>query len=408
MSPTPIQPGLVHLVLQYIAPPSQLTQPIPPHLLSKSLLQRHHFLQITPDDPKEYLCWPNSQGRAVELLEDLPQQLDDDPASYPVHYTSDAEQAYAHVCLPSADINGVRMVFEWDEADGWRYHDLAMMPFPPASRATLQQPEAKEIKPVIPLVPAELYTANLYADDGDDDDDYWNAYGSQDDAAALNDDPFMASKDVDAGTEDAYWARYSSVHGTADSTRPSPPPQPKRKLYPVGPDVLDAGAESPNPLPVPARSDLHYSHGDTLPILGSLAPHGNSRWDPASPRTLAKLLAEVSPRASPLPSPLSASETAEVDSEVSSPTVGGSSGSGEGSPGSLPSLDDSSLATVRPTDLRASPYDEEEAEMGALHDGIRGLWKLWEMGRRKRSAPQGHEDSKELFLEVVRDVISFS
>lgn len=212
--PTPIQPGLVHLILQYIAPPSQLTQPIPPHFLSKSLLRRHHFLQITPDDPQEYLCWPNSRGRAVELLENFPRRPDDEPVSYPVQYTSDAEETLAHVCLPVSGGEGVRLVFEWDDADGWKYHDLAMMPFPSNSSTSLEQAPTKETAYIAPSV--QSVTAAYEHNDGDDDD-YWNAYGAQDDAEPSNDDTFMASKDADAGTEDAYWARYSSVHGQSSS-----------------------------------------------------------------------------------------------------------------------------------------------------------------------------------------------
>lgn len=300
------------------------------------------------------------------------------------------------------------MVFEWDEADGWKYHDLALMPFPPGSRPAPPQPddvkETEYVKPTVPLVPATAYAADAYGGDGDGDDDYWNAYGSQDDAASFNDDPFMASKDAEAGTEDAYWARYSSVHGTADSTRPSPPQQPKRKLHPTDPET-NSGTDSPNPLPVPARSELYRSHGDTLPILGSLARHGNSRWDPASPRALAQLLAEVPLRVSPSPSPLSMSETGEVDSDISSPTVGGSNGSDEGSPGSISALEDRPSTALRSLAMCAAA-DNDEAEMNALRDGIRGLWKLWEMGRRKRSDLQESEDNKERFLEVVRDVVS--
>lgn len=51
---------------------------------------------------------------------------------------------------------------------------------------------------------------------------------------------------------------------------------------------------------------------------------------------------------------------------------------------------------------------EDETETSALRDGIRGLWKLWETGRRKRSALGGADGDKELFLEIVKDVISLS
>ena len=51
---------------------------------------------------------------------------------------------------------------------------------------------------------------------------------------------------------------------------------------------------------------------------------------------------------------------------------------------------------------------EDDAETSALRDGIRGLWKLWETSRRKRSVLGGTDSDRELFLEVVKDAISLS
>lgn len=53
---------------------------------------------------------------------------------------------------------------------------------------------------------------------------------------------------------------------------------------------------------------------------------------------------------------------------------------------------------------------EDGIEAGALRDSIRGIWKLWETGRRKHSALKGADATgdKELFLEIVKDVISLS
>jgi len=52
----------------------------------------------------------------------------------------------------------------------------------------------------------------------EDDHDYWNSYGSQDDdSTSLGDERLASTKDSDAGTEDAYWARYSSVHAPMSS-----------------------------------------------------------------------------------------------------------------------------------------------------------------------------------------------
>ena len=101
MSPSTFSPNVLHILLQYISPPSQLTQPIPPHLLSKPLLQRHHFLHLTPEQPDEYLCWPSSpekKAHIVDLLETRSRPLDDDqPTAYPVQYSFDGEDFFAHV-----------------------------------------------------------------------------------------------------------------------------------------------------------------------------------------------------------------------------------------------------------------------------------------------------------------------
>lgn len=141
MSPSPLPPGTVHTVLQYIAPPSQLDQPLPPFLLSKPLLQRHHFLSISTDDPMRYLCWPSETStRAVNLLENLPRPVDDDaPQAYIVQYTSDTEHTYAHIALHAPEeADAVRLVFQW-ELDGWKFHDMKLMPFPKESKSELSE-----------------------------------------------------------------------------------------------------------------------------------------------------------------------------------------------------------------------------------------------------------------------------
>lgn len=220
MAPSPIHPSAVHLVLQYIAPPSQLTQPLPPYLLSRDLLQRHHFLQISFEDPQEYLCWPsatNQKSRAVDLLESVPPSSHDELATYPVQYTSDEEHIYAHVSLSSNSDDGVRLVFQWSD-DGWKYHDASLMPFPQGSRSTVSPEPLHNDPSVSPPRPESIqitYSSESLTNefnDLDDDDDYWNAYGSQD----LEDPIFdraLARKDSAGGTEDAYWAQYASVHG---------------------------------------------------------------------------------------------------------------------------------------------------------------------------------------------------
>ena len=218
MSPTPISPSTVQVALQYISPPSQLDQPLPPYLLSKPLLQRHHFLSISPDDPQEYLCWPTSREqapRAIELLDAIPVPAnDDEPPSFPVNYSFDGEYLYAHADVSHDNAPGARLVFQWDEDDGWKYHDAGIMPFPPSSQASLidvLESKPSVLQPTAPN-PVDSYNSYGFDDSSSDDDDYWNAYGSQDALDESEKDPVSLSSDA-VGTEDAYWAQYASVHG---------------------------------------------------------------------------------------------------------------------------------------------------------------------------------------------------
>lgn len=224
MSPTPLSPSSVHVALQYISPPSQLDRPLPPYLLSKALLQRHHFLAVSPENPAEYLCWPaDTSAQAVELLESYISIADDTPQSYPTHYTSDAENTFAHVALPPAGPSGeaARLVFQWD-IEGWKFHDTRLMPFPAGSSSSLRDVLAASAQPVLSISPASSASSNdPYGfnndDDNGDDDDYWNAYGGAD-----SDSPrpgLQFSKDEAIESEDAYWARYSSVQGLSHLTQ---------------------------------------------------------------------------------------------------------------------------------------------------------------------------------------------
>jgi hypothetical protein len=221
MSPTPLSSTTVYMTLQYISPPSQLDRPLPSHLLSKSLIQRHHFLEISPENAAEYLSWPSDiSAQAVDLLELCPPSHGDDPPSYPIQYTSDAEHTYAHVALPPAGYDGeaTRLVFQWD-SDGWKFHDTKLMPFPSNSVASLNaEPPVTgpTMRTDISSISDTSSQYNAYGfndrDDGsDDDDDYWNAYGAEDDDDVPRER--QTAKDSADDSEDAYWARYSSVQG---------------------------------------------------------------------------------------------------------------------------------------------------------------------------------------------------
>jgi hypothetical protein len=208
MDPVPISPHTINLILQYIAPPSQLVRPIPPHLLSRSLLQRHVFLEISPEDSASYLSWPSpGRDRAIQLLESLPMPLDELSPDFLVGYAVDPEHAYAHVHVNSTGDDGLRLLFEWDGQESWKYHDSNVMPFPAGTRPSLGD------IPVGAAVPSPIPISEFGEEKQDkgDDDDYWNSYGMEDDNAAQL--PSSTSKDETDASEDAYWAQYASVQG---------------------------------------------------------------------------------------------------------------------------------------------------------------------------------------------------
>jgi hypothetical protein len=215
MDPVPISPHTINLILQYIAPPSQLVRPIPPHLLSRSLLQRHVFLEISPEDSASYLSWPSpGRDRAIQLLESLPMPLDELSPDFLVGYAVDPEHAYAHVHVNSTGDDGLRLLFEWDGQESWKYHDSNVMPFPAGTRPSLGDiPVGAAVPSPIPISEfgEEKQDKGGDSDAKNDDDDYWNSYGMEDDNAAQL--PSSTSKDETDASEDAYWAQYASVQG---------------------------------------------------------------------------------------------------------------------------------------------------------------------------------------------------
>lgn len=211
-----ISPGTVQTVLNYLCP---LSEPLPPHLLSSSLLKRHHFLQITIDDAQNYLCWPAHQSHlALSLLEALPHDfgnnfhLRDDLFS--VRYSADPESLFAHIRIIAGALHlspDLRLVFIW-ETNSWRYHNLALMPFPPTSHSSLS--DALAAFSPEDFQDSYSLTLNNVQDDDNDDDDYWNAYGQTDDPHAAK--PHSAQNLSSLNSEDAYWAQYSSIHGLSN------------------------------------------------------------------------------------------------------------------------------------------------------------------------------------------------
>lgn len=177
-SPPPLPAHAVTLLLSYLSP---LDRPLPPHLLSTPLRQRHAFLGLgheldSADDAAIYLSWPtksasvsgpgadpkDTQSTIANLLAALPSPENFDPLSaYSTCYSFDGEAVYAHACVPvqsfsqlfsSTNAPGLRLVFRWEaedvegeiaghdgNAEGWKYHDVKPMPFPADAQET---PEA--------------------------------------------------------------------------------------------------------------------------------------------------------------------------------------------------------------------------------------------------------------------------
>lgn len=211
MNPSNVEQHNVDYILQFISPPSNL-QTIPVHALSRALMQRHHFLGISPDTPHEYLSWPsNDDGKAgkeaIDLLEQYYTYAQHHP--YRIAYTSDGDYTYGHVALSCSGLSkGIRLVFQWDfSSESWKFHDLKTMPFPEGAKSS---PQA-----VSPFSTQVMSTPTLVAGGGsptseEDDDAYWNAYGTDNRSYG---GPASASIN-DPGSEDAYWARYSAIQGS--------------------------------------------------------------------------------------------------------------------------------------------------------------------------------------------------
>jgi hypothetical protein len=164
---------------------------------------------LTPDDPASYLAWPSdcdSHTTAIRLLEAFQKPIDDSLYStFPVCYSADAESTYAHVAVSPDHLPGLRLVFQWNSPEGWKYHNITLMPFPPNTFDSVHD--------ALPFQPHDFLAEPIMNIVNDDtDDSYWDAYGhggDDDDPAFLT----VTKDDSQAGTEDAYWSQYAEVQG---------------------------------------------------------------------------------------------------------------------------------------------------------------------------------------------------
>ncbi|KAG6911945.1 hypothetical protein DXG01_000193 [Tephrocybe rancida] len=245
------------------------------------------------------------------------------------------------------------------------------MPFPPNAYDSLEE--------MFTSKPHDFLDQPSIADGDDGRDSYWDAYGLSDDS----DDQLGTGRpkvEHDTGTEDAYWAQYSAVHGSGDSARPTPPTVNQR---------LDS-----------ERVILAYPHHRTSSAYNPLAP--------PSPKALASLLADLPPRT---PSPIF---------DDSDSGFGSASASGSASPPILSSPDINSsdapsallsAATYTPllqvdsgSPVNEHPLAEDLEAQNAVKDTIRGVYRLWR-ARRVTGSPTFDGDHDE-FLGIVRQALS--
>jgi hypothetical protein len=144
--------------------------------------------------------------------------LDEQAPDLLIGYTVDPEHAYAHVHVKPTGDDGLRLIFEWDGEESWKYHDATVMPFPPETRPFLGDSAAQATSVSIPT--PQLGEKQVKGGNGEDDDDdeYWNSYGVEDDSGAKL-LPSTSKSEMDV-SEDAYWARYTAVQGMFSLTLP--------------------------------------------------------------------------------------------------------------------------------------------------------------------------------------------
>ncbi|KDR85019.1 hypothetical protein GALMADRAFT_233586 [Galerina marginata CBS 339.88] len=355
-----ISPATVHVVLDYLCP---LAGPIPPHLISRPLLQRHHFLALSPDNAAEYLAWPSpEQSHAVHLLQSEPIPTHDLP--FPVHYLPDPESIQAHVRITPA----LRLVFLWDKNHGWLYHNVALMPFPANSYSSFD--DALAACSPEDFLPEQSHHFTVQ---GDDDDSYWNAYGQGDVPDHNSSSGYL---DPNPSSEDAYWAQYATVQGSGDSTLPSPRLSKKK---------LPAEGEQDNDIPeriIVPSDDLQTNHAELYNPL-----------EPPPPASLARRLEALAAESGTNSPPLF-DDYPTRDSNTASPQA----------LEAMPALTSSSSTASPPQPLSDGFIVDQvsnHATQDALRDNIKSLFQLWKLARPDKSI----NEDKEFFLNTVRQAL---
>ncbi|KAJ1311193.1 hypothetical protein OPQ81_009694 [Rhizoctonia solani] len=389
MNPTPLASHTISLALQYLLPPSEL----PTHLISRPLLQRHHFLNISPSDTAAYLCWPHSDAdpeKSVTALEQLATQDHEwlvrtsDIRYQPQASSSDAVQARVWLA------NTVQLVFVWEEDQdgaGWRYFDTDHRPLPSNCSSTLT--------PTFQVTrPEEDREQEVSADD------YWAGY----DSGSSPRSPRILERELNVDDEDAYWASYGAVHGSADSTIPSPAPQKKR---------LDAWGREELPWEEHAELDARAWDADETTSRHGLGVTILSNSQPPTPPTMPTRSLVVSTQThhpqqiAPLPdlnhrnwtsppsslsapfSALSEPDDAPLDEDPNNEPEGSRVECGKD--------------TAPVADARASPALSKVSSAAdtGLSSAIKGMYAMWLTTRQDINS----EESRQAFIELVRGAL---
>ncbi|CUA73997.1 hypothetical protein RSOLAG22IIIB_01518 [Rhizoctonia solani] len=383
MNPTPLASHTISLALQYLLPPSEL----PTHLISRPLLQRHNFLSISPSDAAAYLCWPHPNAdaeKSVAALEHLATQDHEQLVrSAEIRYqpqASSSDAAQARVWLG----NAVQLVFIWEEDQdgaGWRYFDADHRPLPSNCSHTLT--------PALQVTPPEQDQER----DVVSADDYWAGY----DSGSSPRSPRIPERELAADDEDAYWASYGAVHGSADSTVPSPGPQ-KKRLDAWGREELpweehaelDAqawDAEEPTSrhgLGVTILSDSRPPTPPTMPtrtIVLATQTHQPQQIAPLPDLNHRNWTSPPSSLSAPF-SALSEPDDAPLDEEPKNePEDSGVKDDGDSAPASIkiPNAIDTGLSSA-----------------------VKGMYAMWLTSRQDVNS----EETRQAFMELVRDVLN--
>ena len=374
-TPVVIAVGDVARILHHICPPSAL-QPLPRHLLSVPLFQRHHFLAISPRDPVAYLTWPGDSNpqRVLALLEGIrPEDWPPDGLNVQIRYAADPDAVYAHVRIDSISAfhldtqSSVQLIFLWDQpSSSWKYHNSAFGDFPKHAHSDLSHTMAFFHFPN-DLLPERICSSSV--NNLVDDDAYWNAYGTSE--QSLQSIPVKPV--IGADTEDAYWAQYASIQGQC---APEFPPDPHtNQSYPSG------SADSTTPSPRSRDRQLPPAEGDQRIFVPSYELNPDLRqFDlynslaPLLPSSLSRRLAPI-PTRSDYPPP-DENDPSSASASTTSPSPDADLIGAERPLAVLPRH--SGNAAVQLIEAISNPADE------ALKNTIQGLYQLWQTGEKSR------------------------